>query len=823
MSTILLIRGQSLASENAESFGAKTRRIAQPPKVDAVMFRQSQPPIGLACAINRLMSFGRHAYRHALNPSLNPGLDHIWISDDLITTTFRRFANGQRRHGSCVPGPLEARRRLAKRRNTALAGLGGGPAEDIACLFGRNGREHMRWTDQPWQHAHLDTQSMSRGEKCLMQTPKSNTRQVLSRYPVGDPESSTPLFEYKFEPVEPIVPTNSSSPVHRTPLSRTQNLQKFLEERSLDIEDTRDFIRQLHIDLQREPKYSRQIFDHIIQHSPLDLAQALAFLEDPFLNTRGSGNYLAAVELFSRSKKRRSSRTAVLHAVARGLEMGLVPTSELCLIIRTLPKILVERNKTLDAWDQKTLVKHYRTLWQAIGKCNILGYHDLDKQLTDTWLQELSRIGSLRFAEEIVVATHGLSSDESWPSTLVLKRLWIANGIDEAVSLRNVGRFLDQLDPNTSAECIIGVTEHLATITSDNEVRQRLLNRWRECLLQVSSASVIAKSPKWLDMPMAYMDFPDEISISDLSIQSQIVIRLWGLRTLSRTLGPMYNQNTRATDLPICFLLNLYETTTQKTHSSFLAGFMQGIHELDLPYNSLLLLAVDLKLRKLTSKTTRQTLRRLETAQTSLTDVWTEHSVYTGIRDLFYGTFEQMFCDMNITSPASVAECLHLARVGDSKDVWSVLRLLNNHTPLKICLHKACFPIPHPDEKALVRFDPEPRDSRSPDPYIAVDFIHQLAVVFSCCKQLTPSRSFHLVHWIYNYLRRHGGPVHPSLVRAMYHAGVVRYRREGRRLPVAQYEYILWIVRKFEGPEVVKELTNGPTIARGRPVQDEQN
>lgn len=106
------------------------------------------------------MSLSRHACRHALKPSALPSTEHPWISDDLLAATFRRFANGQRRHGSCVPGPLEARRRLAKRRNTALTGIGGGPAEDIASLFGRNGREHMKWTDHPWQRAHLDTQGL---------------------------------------------------------------------------------------------------------------------------------------------------------------------------------------------------------------------------------------------------------------------------------------------------------------------------------------------------------------------------------------------------------------------------------------------------------------------------------------------------------------------------------------------------------------------------------------------------------------------------------------------------------------------------------------
>lgn len=113
-----------------------------------------------------------------------------------------------------------------------------------------------------------------------------------------------------------------------------------------------------------------------------------------------------------------------------------------------------------------------------------------------------------------------------------------------------------------------------------------------------------------------------------------------------------------------------------------------------------------------------------------------------------------------------------------------------------------------------MRYHPGPRDSQCPDPYAAVDLIHQLAVVFSCCQHLTPTRSFHLIHWLYDYLRKHGGPVYPSLVRAMYHAGVVRYRREGRRVSPTQYEYIMWIMRKFESREIVREITAPPRIGR---------
>lgn len=130
-------------------------------KVDPECMRPAQRN-WLAHTTAELMPFGRHAYRHALKPPATPTIDHLWISDDLLAATFRRFANGQRRHGSCVPGPLEARRRLAKRRNTALAGIGGNPAEDISCLFGRYGREHMKWTDHPWQRAQFETQGKLR-------------------------------------------------------------------------------------------------------------------------------------------------------------------------------------------------------------------------------------------------------------------------------------------------------------------------------------------------------------------------------------------------------------------------------------------------------------------------------------------------------------------------------------------------------------------------------------------------------------------------------------------------------------------------------------
>jgi hypothetical protein len=636
----------------------------------------------------------------------------------------------------------------------------------------------------------------------------------LRSYAVASHEVPLPFYDHNPEPVEPLISDPSPTSYEPEPRTKAQVWAAFLDKNDWGIEDARDFARYLKIDLQREPEYSRQIFDRLLMRSTTDLTQAIKFLDDPFLNTRGSGNYLAAVETFAQKKTKRSNRTAVLNAVTRALELGLVPTEELCLIVKALPNIIVERNKTLGTWDQKALLKHYRAMWKAIGRCNILGYRDLDKEVADTWLSQLLSIRGFRFAEEIMVATHEASSDTYWPSAMVMAWLKAVDGPDTTLLLPSPDRFLSQLDADYAAKCIVNVTQLLALAARKSQDRNRQLERWRECLIRLSNIDAIASSQTWLDLPLAYIEIPrqEQISPLALSIQHQIVLRLWALRSLSRALAPMYNQDVRATDRPIYFLFSLFETTVQNTKGSFLADLMCGVQSLDIPYNNLLQLAVDLKLRKLTTKTTRKTLEQLETSKTSLAEIWTKPAEYHGIRVLFYGTFERMLRRMDLTNPATMEEFLRLAREGDSTSVWSVLRLLGSHTPFKLCLHKAWVPLPHPDEMVLVRYHPGPRDSQCPDPYVAVDLIHQLAVAFSCSPQLTPSRSFHLIHWLYSYLRKHGGPVYPSLVRAMYHAGVVRYRREGRRVSATRYEYIMWIMEKFEGRAVVKEFTAAPQI-----------
>ncbi|KAF2793139.1 hypothetical protein K505DRAFT_45329 [Melanomma pulvis-pyrius CBS 109.77] len=97
------------------------------------------------------------ACRRAAPSLASAAPQHIWIDDDLLSRTldrfFRRGCPHQRRYGSHVPGPLEARRRAAKRRMTAQAHVSpaGGvpPPFSFGALFGFRSSPQPCWRYEP--------------------------------------------------------------------------------------------------------------------------------------------------------------------------------------------------------------------------------------------------------------------------------------------------------------------------------------------------------------------------------------------------------------------------------------------------------------------------------------------------------------------------------------------------------------------------------------------------------------------------------------------------------------------------------------------------
>ena len=94
--------------------------------------------------------------RRAAQLVASPPLPHVWISDDLLDGALHQFFHRgcvqQLRHGSHVPGPLEAMRRAAKRRMTAqshVSSTGMPPAFNLAALFGFRANPQPSWRYEP--------------------------------------------------------------------------------------------------------------------------------------------------------------------------------------------------------------------------------------------------------------------------------------------------------------------------------------------------------------------------------------------------------------------------------------------------------------------------------------------------------------------------------------------------------------------------------------------------------------------------------------------------------------------------------------------------
>jgi hypothetical protein len=97
------------------------------------------------------------ACRRAVQSLQAPAPQHIWVPDEVLSLAVHRFFHStcpqQKRHGSNVPGPLEARKRAAKRRMTASAGHY--PQDSLptsfslGALFGYRSDPQTSWRYEP--------------------------------------------------------------------------------------------------------------------------------------------------------------------------------------------------------------------------------------------------------------------------------------------------------------------------------------------------------------------------------------------------------------------------------------------------------------------------------------------------------------------------------------------------------------------------------------------------------------------------------------------------------------------------------------------------
>ncbi|PYH91961.1 hypothetical protein BO71DRAFT_451750 [Aspergillus ellipticus CBS 707.79] len=739
-------------------------------------------------------------------------------AEDFLASAFRRFANGQqRRYESRVPGPLEARKRLSKRRNTALAGVWAtGPPDDFGGLFGRNGREHLKKTDSRgsrkawpkttgWQFRDIVPPPPPTGQFFDLAPAPPPTGQFFD---IASPPTPLPLYTGGDLWQEEYV---------KQPPGRAEALQgvpyyQYVKDRLSEcrtVESVKSVVRELDFKFLEDRSYSRFTFKHLLMCSDrgeLAVEELILFLDDPRLNVQRARNYQLAMKHVGTDF---AKYRPLFYNFVQALELGLIPPKELINVIKTITNWAPGDNENRMTLRSR-VTSVYKNMWDAIGRCDVYGHGDLDHRVVDLWLGDISRREmheELALAKRILLATRKRNvSYRSWATLFITRWLELPETLRVATGEDYASGILNRVKPDVATAMIVSVTESLVSSR-----KFHLLEQWQCCLSKIQDIPGLAMCRRW------HKVYPTQSAITSqddaLSRQHKFVIRFWILLTLSRSLpvGPFWLRRLRATDKPIFLVLLCYQASLlHDPDFHFLSSLANDIQDLGMPYNELLITAVDLMSKNIPPKSTRQALVRLERSELSVWDLFADTGTYNATKPHFFIVFEKMVRNIDVTSPEFIGHALNLARTGDSHSVWALIRLLRIHTPLKIALSQSWGPVPDVSEKALGHY-PEARTSHCPDPHATLEMIHDLAVSLACSRSLTPRRAFSLIRWLYHFLVEHCAPVQPPLVRAMYHAGVVRFRREGYRVSPVQYAYIMRTVKTHEGPEVVAALMeSGP-------------
>ncbi|GAB7356138.1 hypothetical protein MBLNU459_g6734t1 [Dothideomycetes sp. NU459] len=289
--------------------------------------------------------------RRAASRILPPRAPHVWVADDDLAHAFARFVSlsgTPRRHGSSVPGPLESRRRLAKRRMMGFAAAAPPPPmPDFGSLFGTT---------------PIDVPALWRAP-AASRTPES----AFARPPLYGP-----------------VPRRRSEPDTRIPPRRPRRLA--LDDYAALLDNCTDASRiaQLHASLHPDGDvpvaFSQAVLHHLLARIPSRAADTktlaaehfhpvVRFLQQDLNNERAHNTHAYLVWLSARPISTDTFRELVT-VVADKMLLGTIDLQELRAIFKDLPTLLKSGVSHSDR--DRALLHAYTTITDIISDVYVL-------------------------------------------------------------------------------------------------------------------------------------------------------------------------------------------------------------------------------------------------------------------------------------------------------------------------------------------------------------------------------------------------------------------------------------------------------------------
>ena len=444
----------------------------------------------------------------------------VWISDAQLAYTWDRFTRSHRRHGSSVPGPLEARRRASKRKNTNLAQAGSIPPIDPSVLLGAGPR-------QAWWKP-LNAAPKPRLQESTEPPPNLTT-------PSPDRARLIPRFVPSWLSKPPPAPVPVADSIERKS-SNADTLRRFSEalETSPDLESLKDLSQRLELKMNQEPIYSMLAFKHILSK---DYTLVAEFLLDPSLRSPAALYYSAIIsELSLRALEDAERLDYLLGVIYQGISVGLVSREQLGQVIQNSWKIKVKQDgHTHLLRDMPSIHMHYSAIVKALEDCKVFSVKDLGKDLLLQWTDIVYKSRMGRTAAQLILSLQRYVAGFNEPGLqhrLAFRAVavWLQQSTQSSESVGggtdDLVWFLHQQPVNIRSEILFSMAENLATTFQVAE-KHAVLELWRTVLEQSGDSA-------WVTIPDTEASWLEGVKVDSLvKAKQQLLLRLWTSQVLS--------------------------------------------------------------------------------------------------------------------------------------------------------------------------------------------------------------------------------------------------------------------------------------------------
>ena len=734
------------------------------------------------------MISGPHACNRMLRSRISASCtEAVWISDDTLNNALHRYICLQKRHGSSVPGPLEARRRANKRRNTNLASNAGNHAPiDVGALLG-SGQQ------QPWWDTGEKSQ---RGKPAKVLTDPAN-KALPSWLTDFQPKKSSDSVAFdvgarnlRTEQVD--LSADSSGRYEQVldtgPATDAPPLQNVTEATFITLLGKAKDIGAIKSLLANDPRPERYhlAVDHVLVHR-WPVADVETLLDDRAIRCPTQQCQVQILQYLSQVRDPRSLR--LLQSIEADISMDRVGKDELRAIFKKLPPISLE---SAAGWTtlqhSKLLHQCYDQLLTRIEKSSILSIRDLGPEVVDDISKHLENLsfddGSVKVAERLL--SH--CPTDALPSLSRLVSYWVES-ICRGVTSMNRKRFLAtmtsflyKLQPRTFTTLVSLTSEHLVSRVVQSHAGQDSILTWDSILRALPLNNECLEDIQWHDRAIADFEGP-------LDTTQAAFIRIWAASLISTS-----NVRLRTSQDHHELLQTLLQDFkhTIKRDANLIESLVATARSLPIQSSRMLPILIDIVIPNTGSgpipgQLSSQLSNLLADVLPALQDDNAYHSYTNFLKDKLATLSETVNSDLPRFTKHARGLILH-----DKLSFRIITRLLNHNQPFKNALSMSANP------NTILQADTFPLQ--------CLKTVNDLATAFACSPGVSSSQAYRKVRWCYLFLHRHGAPIRPELTRALFHAGVTR--RSQRTIDPVRFDWIIGQVREVEGSDVARKLAS---------------